>query len=1552
MKFKDSAIDTDTVPKKGEVEAVGADFGELADASSSKQEALGAADEEADILSKSLGGDFVLEDTLVFDTPQADSKAGDSVGASSGTPSCELTVALVSSDKYDTAALIEKLGKNKNVAAVEPNYYINTNSFDDYSLNDEYSSYLYHVNSPAAKNTGGDSVDNRGFDPETALSVNASSGWSKLGGDEKEAVVAVVDSGVNYNHEDLKDVMWVNPGNIGLKGTHGYNFAYKNDDPIDDAGHGTHCAGIIAAQANNGKGVAGIASKANIKIMALKTLAGTFGSSTAYANYGAFNYIHKAVQGGVNVVAVNNSWGGTSYSTIYDDLIDMLGADGVVSVVAAGNDGVDNDNNIYHPANSESDYAVTVGAACMNGKAAAFSNYGKASVDVFAPGVNILSTVSYKSFFPSIYSAQLLNATTEYYGEFNADTKVIDGTVTPSTGAKAGAELKAFGSLQFVKQSVSEDDGSSVVIDDGNGDGSEYGDDGDTEETAGNPGDDTEENTEEPGNDDDSEEPVVYPEAELQLSVVKGEHFISDNPYRLKVTLKNANPGENYYLYFPYEKNPLTTGDDNTVFSFNAESISSECTAETILHCGEVCKDENGRLTLTDAFGYGNGLDLAITSKGNDGIQRHAVNPGTEGTKFLLSADEAEGKEVGLGICIKGEWNDGTNDFSFYLDSIAVSKPDAAIDPNSSYEVMSGTSMACPSATGACALTALLNPRQDGESGSDYAKRIRAAFLSTVRQTEEFEDQCSTGGYVDLSMQGANIPAITDAVCDVDNETITLYGENLYAGVVTYKSLLTGGDYKNLPDEMTVETVDGSKKIIISNAKSLFSTYTCFAVTSPEGKRGEGKFFLVKGQNKLEEVSSYTKPQTEKLETPYLATDADGKKLYGYYNQTGTVSYFDGEQFNPMNSSDLNKALLEYLVSIGLDRYEVYNGFQATLLPPQTPVIENGVIYTFAFVNPPNDYFEDEDADEYTLMGTVFCLCSFDLNDENPHWSVKRIESFPGIFNLVDFQTVSCFHNGKMYVLPSIDSNTLWAEDTLNMYSVSPETGEWTEEPGCPAFAGGFDFVSYGGKLYAMFGFKTDISLSVEQRTLKSVWCFDGEKWEQKSDIDLVGRIINDHDKLSRNDAVAKVKNGIVFINTSVDGGNAFLYVPNTEEIAPLYYTESDSLSDSFGTNHSCAVTRDGIYYIYQTEDEYNRGWKLCLLPESSGVYESPFNDDMIWGDADGDGKVTISNATMIQKYLAEFEMPGNFVLESCDVDGDGSVTVSDVTCIQKYLADYESGTGRTGEKLNAGTAHKLVKSVKKYTVDYLTKEWTHDSTTNLAYKNAYPTVIEMVYSDEDLGSATTFLNYTFENNLPKTFSVTYDYSDEKKTIEYNNGSVYTVHVDYESGGFSDTWYQYANGDGYFTSLFREDHIAGTDFFPEQFAEETDSVQVTVENGLLKKTVNSGYYANWNEREPKKWLQFNGTYTAEYDSDGIAKTMSAVFRNGKDGIQYQIEVKKVNGVITEAVVKQPDGSGSLTETTKYEFEYIDTEISAARYSQMMNYFIIGAGSNYYNNNWY
>lgn len=161
----------------------------------------------------------------------------------------------------------------------------------------------------------------------------------------------------------------------------------------------------------------------------------------------------------------------------------------------------------------------------------------------------------------------------------------------------------------------------------------------------------------------------------------------------------------------------------------------------------------------------------------------------------------------------------------------------------------------------------------------------------------------------------------------------------------------------------------------------------------------------------------------------------------------------------------------------------------------------------------------------------------------------------------------------------------------------------------------------------------------------------------------------------------------MVFIDSSVDGaGNVFLYNTASGQITPLYYTTVDSLTDSFDQEvslsdttlehaHSAVTTRDGIYYVCQTGDDYNQGWALYQLPESSGVYESPFKDIII-GDADGDGKVTINDATMIQKYLVEFDMPDNFVLKACDVNGDGKVTISDATDIQRFIAEMDAPEG------------------------------------------------------------------------------------------------------------------------------------------------------------------------------------------------------------------------------------------------------------------------------------
>lgn len=140
--------------------------------------------------------------------------------------------------------MIEILSENDKIDVAEPNQYLtacSTPSYDSYRLNDEYAAYLYQNNSPAAKNTAGKGVDSRGSSPSAAVSVNAASGWKKLTGKEKESVVAVLDTGVNTSHEDLKNVLWNNPGNIGLKGKHGYNFLADNTDISDPAGHGTHC---------------------------------------------------------------------------------------------------------------------------------------------------------------------------------------------------------------------------------------------------------------------------------------------------------------------------------------------------------------------------------------------------------------------------------------------------------------------------------------------------------------------------------------------------------------------------------------------------------------------------------------------------------------------------------------------------------------------------------------------------------------------------------------------------------------------------------------------------------------------------------------------------------------------------------------------------------------------------------------------------------------------------------------------------------------------------------------------------------------------------------------------------------------------------------------------------------------------------------------------------------------------------------------------------------------------------------------------------------------
>lgn len=207
----------------------------------------------------------------------------------------------------------------------------------------------------------------------------------------KSVLVAVVDSGVDYTHPDIKDNIWVNNAEIPNNGKdddgngyiddyYGYNFANNNSDPKDGDGHGTHVAGTIAGVGNNNKGVVGVAYKA--KIMAVKGLDDT-GSGTSQDLARGIVY---AVDNGAEVI--NNSWGG-GYSQLVEDVLAYAYSKGCVVVAAAGNE--DACANKIGPSGSRN--VITVAATDHLDKRCSFSNWGY-KVDVAACGSDVLSTMS------------------------------------------------------------------------------------------------------------------------------------------------------------------------------------------------------------------------------------------------------------------------------------------------------------------------------------------------------------------------------------------------------------------------------------------------------------------------------------------------------------------------------------------------------------------------------------------------------------------------------------------------------------------------------------------------------------------------------------------------------------------------------------------------------------------------------------------------------------------------------------------------------------------------------------------------------------------------------------------------------------------------------------------------------------------------------------------------------------------------------------------------------------------------------------------------------
>jgi len=225
--------------------------------------------------------------------------------------------------------------------------------------------------------------------------ISAVRGWETLHS-ASNIIVAVVDSGIRYTHEDLAPNMWVNPGEIPGNGVdddrngviddvHGINAVANTGDPMDDAGHGSHVAGILGAAGNNGKGIAGVAWQ--VQLMACKFLDSSGDGDTS----DAIRSIDYARRMGAKVI--NASFGGEDYSAALFTAISNARATGIILVASAGNESVDSDEMPTYPAGYNLDNIVSVGGTSRaDAMDTGYSNFGATSVDLFAPGTSIYST--------------------------------------------------------------------------------------------------------------------------------------------------------------------------------------------------------------------------------------------------------------------------------------------------------------------------------------------------------------------------------------------------------------------------------------------------------------------------------------------------------------------------------------------------------------------------------------------------------------------------------------------------------------------------------------------------------------------------------------------------------------------------------------------------------------------------------------------------------------------------------------------------------------------------------------------------------------------------------------------------------------------------------------------------------------------------------------------------------------------------------------------------------------------------------------------------------
>jgi uncharacterized repeat protein (TIGR01451 family) len=336
----------------------------------------------------------------------------------------------------DTLAAIAELNAHPDVLYAEPNYIRRSDKLP----NDPKFPVLWGL-----KNNGGSGMP-------AGVDIDAEAAWDITTGSHN-TVVGVIDEGIDVNHQDLKDNIWRNPGEIADNGVdddgngfvddiNGWDFFHNDKTVFDGTGsddtdaHGTHVAGTIGATGDNSIGVVGV--NWQVSIMSLKIVGRANempAQTTVLQSVQAYNYarvmreLWVSTNGarGANLRVLNNSYGGGGRSQAELDAILALGQAGILFVASAGNKGTNNDRFPHYPSSYEAPNLISVAATGRWDMLTNFSNYGQRTVTMAAPGESILSTTpgnTYSSYSGTSMSAPHVSGTAALVAAVNPNISV------------------------------------------------------------------------------------------------------------------------------------------------------------------------------------------------------------------------------------------------------------------------------------------------------------------------------------------------------------------------------------------------------------------------------------------------------------------------------------------------------------------------------------------------------------------------------------------------------------------------------------------------------------------------------------------------------------------------------------------------------------------------------------------------------------------------------------------------------------------------------------------------------------------------------------------------------------------------------------------------------------------------------------------------------------------------------------------------------------------------------------------------------------------------